>query len=134
MRDPGLTLAIERAGGVNALARALGISSAAVAEWRSVPPRRVGAVAAVTGLPPDMLRPDTHGAASSSGFSGTQAPFAAEARALGLDPDAIAAKAIQDAIRAEKQRRWREENAEAIADWNAWTEQNELPLAKYRMF
>jgi post-segregation antitoxin (ccd killing protein)/DNA-binding transcriptional regulator YdaS (Cro superfamily) len=134
MRDPGLAKAIEKAGGVNALARALGISSAAVAEWRRLPPRRVAAVAALTGLPPELLRPDTHARPGPPGLAETQAPFAAEARELGLDPEAIAAKAVQDAIRAEKARRWQEENSEAIEAWNAWTEANGLPLAKYRMF
>ncbi|WP_264177147.1 type II toxin-antitoxin system CcdA family antitoxin [Falsiroseomonas ponticola] len=53
---------------------------------------------------------------------------------LGLDPDAIATKSIQDAIRAEKTRRWKEENRAAMDAWNEWTERNGLPLAKYRMF
>ncbi|MBN9309585.1 MAG: type II toxin-antitoxin system CcdA family antitoxin [Devosia sp.] len=30
--------------------------------------------------------------------------------------------------------RWREENAEAIKAWNAWVEENGLPLEEYRMF
>jgi antitoxin CcdA len=57
-----------------------------------------------------------------------------EARALGLDPEAIAGKAIQDAIRAEKQRRWMAENRNAIAAWNDWTETNDLPLEAHRTF
>ncbi len=68
------------------------------------------------------------------GFAETQPPFAAEARALGLDPDAIAAQAIGDAIRAEKRRRWIAENQDAMAAWNDWTDANELPLEKHRMF
>ncbi|MEI6162350.1 MAG: type II toxin-antitoxin system CcdA family antitoxin [Roseococcus sp.] len=63
-----------------------------------------------------------------------QAPFAAEAQSLGLDAAAIAAKAVQEAIRAEKARRWLAENEDAIEAWNRWTESNELPLAEYRMF
>lgn len=70
----------------------------------------------------------------SAGFAETQVPIADEARTLGLDPDAIAAKAVQDAIRAEKERRWIEENREAIEAQNAWVERHGLPLAKYRMF
>ena len=69
-----------------------------------------------------------------TGMVETQPPFATEARALGLDPDAIAAKAIQDAIRAEKRRRWIAENQDAMAAWNDWTDANELPLDKHRMF
>lgn len=68
------------------------------------------------------------------GFAETQAPFATEARALGLDPEAIAQKAVRDAIKAEKERRWLEENREAIEAQNAWVEKHGLPLAKYRMF
>ncbi|MDB5413800.1 MAG: Post-segregation antitoxin (ccd killing mechanism protein) encoded by the plasmid [Rubritepida sp.] len=129
MRDPVLSRAIEMAGGVNALARKLGITSASVAQWRSVPPARVGEVARVTGLQPSELRPDLR-----LGFAEAQAPFAAEAQALGLNAAAIAAQAVQDAIRAEKARRWLEENREAIDAWNRWTEENGLPLAEYRMF
>jgi post-segregation antitoxin (ccd killing protein) len=68
------------------------------------------------------------------GLAEAEAPFAAEAQALGLDAAAIAAQAVQDAIRAEKARRWLAENADAIEAWNRWTESNELPLAEYRMF
>ena len=63
-----------------------------------------------------------------------QPPEFQEARALGLDPDAIAATALKDAIRAEKARRWLEENREAIEAHNRWVEENELPLARFRMF
>jgi antitoxin CcdA len=135
MRDSGLSRAIERAGGVNALARALGLAGASVAQWRSVPPARLGEVARATGLSPAELRPDLQ-----AGFAETQAPFAeaeapfAEARALGLDAAAIAAKALREAVSAEKSRRWLEENREAIEAWNRWTEENGLPLAEYRMF
>ncbi|WP_206030313.1 type II toxin-antitoxin system CcdA family antitoxin [Roseomonas sp. AR75] len=73
------------------------------------------------------------GPAPSQGLAESQAPFA-EARALGLDPDAVAVRAIQDAIRAEKARRWQEENREALEAQNAWIEKHGLPLAKYRIF
>ena len=128
MRDPGLSKAVERAGGVNALARALGLAGASVAQWRRVPPARLAEVARVTGLSPAELRPDLN-----AGFAGAQAPFA-EAEALGLDPAAIAAEAVREAVRAEKARRWLEENREAIEAHNKWVEENGLPLAEYRMF
>ena len=57
-RTPELTRALEAAGGVNALARALGISSASVADWRRLPASRAKAVAELTGIPPHRLRPD----------------------------------------------------------------------------
>ncbi len=39
----------------------------------------------------------------------------------------------RDAI-SEEGRRWQEENAEAIKQWNEWVEKNGLPLARYRQF
>lgn len=140
----GVERAIAAAGGVQALADAMGVSHVSVIGWRSrgaIPPARVAAVAQVTGLSPAELRPDLF-ATRLAGFAEAQAPFAdprpaslvAEATALGLDADAIAEKALREAIRAEKARRWQEENREAIEAWNRWTEENPLPLAEYRMF
>jgi len=85
-----------------------------------------GAVTAMDFFPASMT--------STSGLAESQAPFAAEARTLGLDPDAIASKAVADAIRQEKERRWQEENREAYESQNAWIEKHGLPLAKYRTF
>ncbi len=73
-------------------------------------------------------------AKATPGLAEAQAPFAAEALALGLDPDAIAAQALRKAIADEKARRWQEENREAIEAWNRHFEENDTPLAKYRMF
>ena len=61
-RAPELARAIEVAGGVNALARALGISSASVADWKQVPAGRVRAVAEITKLSKHALRPDLYDA------------------------------------------------------------------------
>ena len=36
--------------------------------------------------------------------------------------------------RAETERKWQIENAEAIQSMNEWVEKNGLPLAKYRLF
>ncbi len=121
--EESLSDILARAGGMNALARALGITSASVAGWKRVPAGRVAEVARITGLPAARIRPDL------SGFSENQAVFG-EARELGLDPGAI----LAEAVRAEKARRWREENAAAIAAQHEWVEKNELPLAKHRMF
>lgn len=130
---------LEAAGGTLALTRALGCSPSIVGNWRrqgGIPASRVPAVARVTGLAPEAIRPDLFGSASGvqRGLADAQAPFEAEARALGLNPDAIAAKALRDAIRAEKERRWLEENREAIQAHNDWVEKHGVPLAKYRMF
>lgn len=58
----------------------------------------------------------------------------AEAKALGLDVSRIVEEAISDAVRAEKNRRWKEENREALESINAWVRENGLPLEKYRLF
>lgn len=58
----------------------------------------------------------------------------AEAEALGLDITGAAEKGIALAIKAEKERRWKIENAEAIKASNDYVAKHGLPLAKYRMF
>jgi DNA-binding transcriptional regulator YdaS (Cro superfamily) len=54
----GLELAIVRAGGITPLARRLGVSPQAVAQWKLVPLRRVVEVEIATGVPRERLRPD----------------------------------------------------------------------------
>jgi DNA-binding transcriptional regulator YdaS (Cro superfamily) len=53
-------LAIERAGGVAAMARQLGISIQAVAQWKIVPHGRARAVEEISGVPRRVLRPDIY--------------------------------------------------------------------------
>lgn len=125
---------VDRMGGVGILARRLGLDHSTVSGWKAVPAKHVPAVAAATGLALHDIRPDLYRPDQRAGLAESQQPFMAEARSLGLDPDAIAAKAISDAVRAEKARRWQEENGEAIAAHNRWVEDHGLPLAKYRMF
>lgn len=40
----------------------------------------------------------------------------------------------QRGVASEEGKKWLEENAAAIRQWNEWAETNELPLAKYRQF
>lgn len=49
---------IAAAGGPTKLAAACGIKHSSVLGWRRVPAERVAAVAAATGLRPDVIRPD----------------------------------------------------------------------------
>ena len=58
----------------------------------------------------------------------------AEAKALDLNVSRLAEESIAAAVREEKNRRWKEENQEAIESWNEWVRENGLPLAKYRLF
>lgn len=61
-RGEGLQLAIERSGGVAALARGLGISQPSVSAWKRIPADRVVAVEALTGIGRANLRPDLYSA------------------------------------------------------------------------
>jgi antitoxin CcdA len=58
----------------------------------------------------------------------------AEARAYDINISRAAEEGIARAVKAEKERRWKEENAEAIASWNQYVAENGLPLAQYRRF
>lgn len=62
MRSAGVSLAIEAAGGVNALARLLNIASSSVAEWKQVPPKRVLQIERLTGnrVRRSQMRPDLY--------------------------------------------------------------------------
>lgn len=51
-------LAIKNAGGVTALAAALGLTKQAVSQWKRVPANRVLKVAKLASLSPEALRPD----------------------------------------------------------------------------
>lgn len=57
-----------------------------------------------------------------------------EAKSLGLNISRAAETGIEAAVRAEKERVWLAENAEAIASYNRYIDENGLPLAKYRVF
>lgn len=57
-----------------------------------------------------------------------------EAESLGLDVAGAAEQGIALAIKAERERRWKIENAEAIKADNDYVAKHGLPLAKYRLF
>ena len=57
-----------------------------------------------------------------------------EAKALKVNVSRAAETGIADAVRKEKERRWKEENREALESWNRWVKENGLPLAQYRQF
>lgn len=60
MRDAGLNRAIDAAGGVAQLARKIGIAQPSVSNWDRVPPQRIIAVEAATGVSRKVLRPDLY--------------------------------------------------------------------------
>lgn len=51
---------IQRRGATAELARALGISHAAIRQWQDVPAARVVEVERLTGIPREALRPDLY--------------------------------------------------------------------------
>jgi len=57
-----------------------------------------------------------------------------EARQLGVNISRAAEGGVIAAIRAERARIWRQQNAGAIADYNAMIEKSGVPLAEFRKF
>ncbi|MBY4588422.1 MULTISPECIES: type II toxin-antitoxin system CcdA family antitoxin [Rhizobium] len=57
-----------------------------------------------------------------------------QARELKINISRAAEDGIAKAIKAERERLWRIENAEAIAASNAYVEKHGLPFHKYRQF
>ncbi len=56
----------------------------------------------------------------------------AAAREAGLNLSQISEQAIRHATKVEQERRWKENNRDAIEGWNRWYEQNGDPLAHLR--
>jgi antitoxin CcdA len=57
-----------------------------------------------------------------------------EARALGVNLSRAAEEGILAQVRTARAKRWKEENADAIADYNKWVEENGVPLSQFRKF
>jgi Post-segregation antitoxin (ccd killing mechanism protein) encoded by the F plasmid len=57
-----------------------------------------------------------------------------EARELGLDLSGAAEEGIAHAVKAEKERRWKIDNAEAIKAENEYIAKHGLPFSKYRQW
>jgi antitoxin CcdA len=62
------------------------------------------------------------------------AELVSSARELNINISRAAEEGIAQAIKAERERLWLLENAEAIAEANAYVEKHGLPFAKYRQF
>jgi TorA maturation chaperone TorD len=65
-RDPGLEEAVRAMGGVDALARGLGITQPSVSSWHRIPAARVLDVESLTGISRTVLRPDLYPQPDSS--------------------------------------------------------------------
>ena len=57
-----------------------------------------------------------------------------EARELGINVSRASEEGLAREIKAERQRRWLEDNKDALDEYNEWVRTNELPFAKYRQF
>jgi antitoxin CcdA len=57
-----------------------------------------------------------------------------EARELGINISQACEDGLSAATKRERERRWLEENREAMESWNRYVEEHGLPLAKYRRF
>jgi antitoxin CcdA len=57
-----------------------------------------------------------------------------DARALGVNISRAAEAGLSAALKQAKEDEWKRENAGAIADFNAYIEENGLPLAAFRQF
>jgi antitoxin CcdA len=58
----------------------------------------------------------------------------AAARALGVNLSRACEAGLAAAVRAERERRWREENREAMESWGEAPDRHGLPLARHRGF
>ena len=56
------------------------------------------------------------------------------AKEFGINVSRACEQGLAKQISEERNRRWQEENKEAIEAYNAWIEENGIPLAEYRMF
>ncbi len=57
-----------------------------------------------------------------------------EAKALDINLSRACEAGLEAALKEERKRRWQNENAPALAAWNAWHEEHGLPLERYRLF
>lgn len=55
-----------------------------------------------------------------------------EAKSYGINLSRLADEILRSALREERQRRWRAENAEGVKAWNEWIEENGIPFSDLR--
>jgi antitoxin CcdA len=58
----------------------------------------------------------------------------AEARDLGINVSRACEDGLATEVRRARAKRWQEENAAGFEAWNAYAEENGVPLAAYRKF
>jgi antitoxin CcdA len=58
----------------------------------------------------------------------------AAAKELGINVSRACEAGLAREVKAERERRWQDENRAAIDGYNAWIEEHGIPLAEHRMF
>jgi antitoxin CcdA len=57
-----------------------------------------------------------------------------EAKSLGINLSRACESGVEAALKTERERRWKAENADAITAYNQWVEEHGLPLEEFRQF
>jgi antitoxin CcdA len=57
-----------------------------------------------------------------------------EAKEFGINVSRASEEGLAREVKAERERRFKEENAEAFEEWNRFVEKNGLPLDRFRQF
>lgn len=57
-----------------------------------------------------------------------------EARELGINLSRASEEALAREVKAERERRFKEENREAFGEWNRYVAEHGLPLERFRQF
>jgi len=57
-----------------------------------------------------------------------------EAKELGINVSRASEEGLAREVKAERERRFKEDNAEAFDEWNRFVEKNGLPLERFRQF
>jgi antitoxin CcdA len=57
-----------------------------------------------------------------------------EAKELGINVSRASEEGLAREVKAERERRFKEDNAEAFEEWNRFVEKNGLPLERFRQF
>src|SRR5262245_36667795 len=70
IQDEGVRLAIEAAGGLRPLARALGVSAPSILKWTNIPAHRVVQIEMTTKIERERLRPDLYRTKCKGGDDG----------------------------------------------------------------
>lgn len=78
----------------------------------------------MTSAPPNRLSVELH----------LDCDLVREAENLGVTVATAAEDGLRRAVAHAKSEQWKRENAESIASFNAYVEENGLPLARYRPF